>query len=189
MFSSPQYPKRPKHEETLFNQGRAMEHEATGFQSGMRARLADVADLSDEKLQGRRQESADYWQSQQSGGYDSTRPGLSSFARAVMAGKARTRIGAMGDAAVESNALRARAGYSKFGQGLRSGSIRDMAQLSAGYDQVNAAKMQAAQMRDNAYAGLAGMAVGGAAGWGINKWQAGRQSLVNQMTAFGNQSV
>ena len=172
MFSSPKFAKRTQQEAGLYQEAQAMQGEATQYGSAVRARLADVANLGDEKIRAGRTTSADFWQAMPRE-YDSTRPSVSAFGRAMLAGKARSRIAAQGDAAVEAQAMRDRAALSSAGDGIRSGNIRDVFQLSQGYDNYNAAKMQANQTTNNAWAGVFGTAGGmglGAAAPSIRQW-------------------
>ena len=172
MFSSPKFPKRAQQEAPLFQQGQAMEREAAGFASGIRALISDVSDTSDERIRAGRAANANAWQAEAATReYDSTRPGVSAFARAMGAGKARSRIISAGDNAVEMQALRDRAAISKGGAGLRSGNIRDMAQLMQSQDEFTAAKMRADQTKSGAMMGMLGTVAGAGIGAGIRGFQ------------------
>ena len=98
MFSSPSFPKRPKQEGQLFSEAQAMQTEATGFASGMRARLADIANTTDELQRTARIVSGDMWQADAGAGdTDWSRPGATGLARALGRGKALTRMAMVGE--------------------------------------------------------------------------------------------
>lgn len=173
MFGSVEFPKRTKQEAPLFQQGQAMEREATGFASGIRALVSDVTDTSDERIRAGRTANANSWQADAAArDFDSTRPGISAFARAMGANKARTRIASAGDNAVELQALRNRAAISKVGGSIRSGNTRDMSNLMRAQDEFNAMKMQAEQTRA---AGISGL-VGTLSGYGMGAAKQGFQN-------------
>lgn len=189
MFSSPSFPKRPKQEGQLFAEGQAMQTEATGFASGMRARLADIANTTDERQRTARIVSGDMWQADAGAGdFDPSRPGATGLARALGRGKALTRMAMAGEQAVEGQALRDRMAMVKSGMGLRTGNVRDLFQLSQANDNFNAARMQADQTRSGAQANLLGTAVGAGIGYGVGKYQ-NAQSLRDQMAKHGAERI
>jgi hypothetical protein len=193
MFSSPQFPKRTKQEAPLFQSGQAMQSEAAGFASGMRARLADIANTTDERQRAARITSGDVWQADAATNqYDAARPGANLMERMLGRGKALTRMAAAGDQAVEGQALRERMSMAKFGQGVRTGNVRDLFQLSRGNDEFNAAKMRADQMTSGAQANLVGTLAGVGIGYGVGKfqdWKAGQDQFRTQMAKHGAEKI
>jgi hypothetical protein len=168
LFSKPKFPKRSAMEEPLFREGQAMQAEARGFAPGIRAFISDISDTSDERTRAGRAANANAWQAEAATReYDSTRPGISAFARAMGAGKARSRIVTAGEEAVEMQALRDRAAVSSAGNALRSGNVQDMARLAGGQNELIAANMQASQIRNAGVAGLVGTMAGYGIGAGI----------------------
>jgi hypothetical protein len=183
LFNYPDFPKRALTEERFYNQAKAMEAEAGGYSQAARLRLADIADTTDERQRIAAQTNADAWQAESATReFDSTRPRLSAFARAMSAAKARTKIAAMGDQAVESQAVRDRILAAKTGMGIRTGSVRDLWTATQGYDNVSAARMQADQMTSSAWAGAFGTAAGALARSAADpQFRAGAQNMFSRM--------
>jgi len=183
LFSKPKYPKKTPYELPLFQEANAMQTEASSqFAPGMRARLSDIMDPTDEYARAARTANADTWQADAAmREYDSTRPRLSAFARQMIRGKALTKAVLNSKEGVDNQLLRDRIAATKAGMGIRTGNVRDLFQLTAGQDAMNAAKMQAGQMRDASYANLAGTLGGIAARaipWYMN--QSSTNVIMNQ---------
>lgn len=170
LFSGPSFPKRAQGEETLFNLGKQMETEAQGrSMSGVRARLSDITDLSDERVRAGRTANADSMQAMAGTDVDVGNTN-SLLSRMTKRGSAYSRASLMGDEAVENLGLRSRISMGKFGYGVRSGATRDLTGLVASSDQLNASKMQAQQTSNAGLANMIGTIGGAGLGWGLDKW-------------------
>lgn len=188
----PAYPKRADSEYSLFNDANLMQNEAgQQFAPGMRLRLADITDPTDERFRAARTASADAWQADAAApeAYDSTRPGLSAFARALTRGRALSRQVLNSKEQVDMQLLRDRIAAAKAGMGIRTGNVRDLFSLTSGLDQMNAAKMQASQMTNASYANMAGT-LGGIAARAIPYYmdQRSRAVIMNQ-SQYGMEPV
>lgn len=174
--------------------GRSAEGTATRAASGLRALVSQYSDPSNEMAAARRTANADAWQADAAAReFDGQRPGLASFGRALLAGKARTRAVLSGANDVALQMFGRRAALRRVGQSTRQGQAADAATAVAGYDAMNAAKMQNQQYMNNAVAGAIGTVAGYGIGYGVDKFQAWRQGqsnqLMNTMSRYGQDKV
>ncbi len=184
IFSSPSYPSRARGEMEYLGIGRSAEGTATRAASGLRALISQYSDPTNEMSVARRTANADAWQADaalRAQGSDMQRPGLSSFGRALLAGKARTRAILSGANEEGLKLFGRRAALRRVGQGMRGGQAADAAATVAGYDAMNAAKMQSQQLLNNTYAGAIGTMAGYGLGYGVDKFQTWRQGQSNQL--------
>lgn len=188
LFSAPKFPSRPRGEEALFDLGRQMQGDATANLSGVRARLSDIMDTSDERSRAMGRTNADAWQAQAQPAYDSTRPRVSPFARAMQAGRARVRGTLAAGGLEDLKSVQGRAAIARMGDGLRSGQVRDLTSMSAAYDEYGAARSQAQSVKQGGLLGLAGTVAGYGIGYGMDRFgkpSAADDQLMNTMSQTG----
>lgn len=146
---------RPEHEAQLLETAQQQRQEAGLFAPLVRQRLKDVADTSDETAQARGIANADTAQQIRGG---------SAFDRALTRGRALSRVALQGQLGVEQQALRDRIGLARFGQGLRSGTNRELGALSQLSAEDTASRFRTSQQRTaltaNAAGTLAGIGIG-----------------------------
>jgi len=151
---------RPQGEVQQFEAAEQMRGTAAAFEPLLRRRLADTANPARELslVQGR--SNADAAQAMAPLSTAST-----PFQRAMARTRGLSRIAMAGNQAVRMQAFRERASLAGFGQGLRSGNMRTLGDLSQMFATTDAARMRADQTvgaaRANMYGSLAGLAAGG----------------------------
>jgi hypothetical protein len=148
-------PPRPAAEAALYDIALQQRGMATAMLPLARARVADVADPSDEI---RRQRGLARLDGQQAVGRMSTAPvtRTTAFDRAMQRARGLTRVAMMGEQAARMQAIRDRAAIADFGSALRRGQAGDVSALANSQAAVDAARMQARQIQQAGYANLLG---------------------------------
>lgn len=169
-------PGRPEAESQLLETALQERQDAGLYAPLVRQRLADIADTSDETRQARGVANADVMQRTRGG---------TPFDRAMTRGKALSRVALQGQLQVEQQSLRDRIGMSRFGQGLRSGTNRDLSGLSQLQGENNATRMRSDQNRS----AMIGNTLGTIAGAGAAYWQNRNSGFGGGDTALRTQNV
>jgi hypothetical protein len=154
---------RPQSEVQQFEAAEQMRGTAAAFEPLLRMRLADTANPAREIALAQGRSNADAAQSMVPLSRAST-----PFQRAMTRTRGLSRIAMAGDHAVRMQTFRDRAALAGFGQGVQSGNMRTLGDLSQMFASTDAARMRADQTvgaaRANMYGSFAGLAAGGLSG-------------------------
>jgi hypothetical protein len=158
----PQLAPRPEFESQLYDSAAQMRQESSLFQPLVKQRLRDISDPSDEIRMARGNANADTAQAMKG-------RGGSPFDRAMTRGKALSRVAMQGQNQAQQQSLRDRVGMSRFMQGLRAGSNRDLNNLGTLQGESTAASMRAKQDTNAAFANTLGSIAGAGYNWWSNR--------------------
>lgn len=151
----PHRPPRPEFEGIQLDTAEETRGGAMALQPLVKQRLKDIANDGRRVNAARGVANADVMQSARGG---------TAFDRAMVRGKALSRVALQGQMQVQQQTMRDRIGMTRFGQGLRSGTARDLGDMSVLQGEATAGNMRRQQLMNANYANAAGTLAGAA--WG-----------------------